>query len=1117
MLALLVVNGSELRAQSTASLSGVVRDSSGAAIAGATVSLQNAENGTKRDGASNDSGIYVFADVAPGRYSLSVSKQGFGPATVSNVSVLVNQASTQDFTLNPGTIKQAVTVEAPAVALQTANAALGTVIENKAVSDLPLNGRNFTQLLSLTPGVSPVSVAQNSGGAQASPIGSFVFPSVNGQTNRSNYFMYDGIDDTDQVFTTYAVPPILDDIQEFKVQSHNDEVQFGGVLGGIINVISKSGTNDFRGTVWEFLRNSALDARNPLLPSTTPLKQNQFGFNFGGPVVLPHYNGRNRTFFYGSYEGFRRSTSTGATFYNVPTSAELQGDLSSLTTSNGTQIPIYNPFSTRADPTRPGSVIRDPFPNNQIPSNLLDPRAVGFAKAVFPGAIPLINGFNGYDSRSVLTPQNEYSLRFDENFNDSNSAFFRFSSFDQPITGPGGFQGLNSLTDTFGNQYVLSYFHIFSPSTLVSFNFGHVELSHNNQTTFPGLTASSVNQAAGFASNFACGFAGGISNCLIPSVSISGFVSGGEGVSNTKLTDIYQWRGDFTKVIGNHTITTGFNIENNHFQVLNTSAAIGFAASQTSDPSNPGATGSALASFLLGVPDSSSRRQTIAPVNGQRTLGFYIMDGWKATDRLTVNIGLRYDLALNPTYGSRSNGTDAIGDINFNNGTYILQRSVGSCADLGQAPCVPGGLPQSNVVVSKDGHLFNNTYDNVQPRLGLAYRLNNKTVVRASFGLFNDLWAGITQTVQGIGGTWPSIGQLQALNQNAPNGPPNTPWENPLASLGSGAFPAATPFQQVGYYRDPSAKDPTSAQWNFGVQRQLGSSTVLTANYAGSHSSRLTVGGLYNVALIPGPGTAAEVQARRPYPDITPTNYDRSIGKSSYNGLQFSLNHQVSHGFGYIASYTWSKAIDLGCSGFFGVEGCSIPDPYHLMSDRSVAGFDLTHVFSFSSTAELPFGQGKRFASQNRVVDAVIGGWQLNGIVTLTSGQPYSLSISQDVANTGIGYDRLNLIGDAHPSNPTPSEWFNTAAVTAPAPYTFGNLGRNAFRADWSKNLDLSIFRSFPLGEKRRLEFRAESFNLTNTPTWGIPVSDIHNPNFGRVLGTRSTERQLQFALKLYF
>jgi hypothetical protein len=297
---------------------------------------------------------------------------------------------------------------------------------------------------------------------------------------------------------------------------------------------------------------------------------------------------------------------------------------------------------------------------------------------------------------------------------------------------------------------------------------------------------------------------------------------------------------------------------------------------------------------------------------------------------------------------------------------------------------------------------------------------------------------------------------------------------------------------------------------------------------------------LYNVALTPGPGTPAQVTARQPYPYISPTFYDRSIGNSSYNAFQFSTNHRSSSGLTYLVAYTWSKSIDVGCSGFFGIESCSVQNPYNIRGDRSVSGFDLTHVLTASATAPLPFGKGRRFANSSGLVNYIVGNWQLNGILTLTSGLPYNAYISSDIPNVGnsapwSGNVRANKVGDPNsgacpnpnstplrPLPPIPVHtlgcWFNNTALVSPEPFTFGDSGRNSLRADWFKNLDVSVFRDFPFSERRSLQFRAEAFNVTNTPTWGIPVNDVNNhQQFGSITSTRSTERQLQLSLKLYF
>jgi hypothetical protein len=460
-----------------------------------------------------------------------------------------------------------------------------------------------------------------------------------------------------------------------------------------------------------------------------------------------------------------------------------------------------------------------------------------------------------------------------------------------------------------------------------------------------------------------------------------------------------------------------------------------------------------------------------------------------------------------PTYGTSTNGSNAIGELDLSNGTYILQRSVPAC---GAPPCIPGGLPQPHVVVSPDGKLWDTPKRNFAPRLGLAYSLNDKTSVHSSFGIFYDNFSGINQTVQGIGGDWPSQTQVMSSSLNAPaQGRPTVAAENPLAGQ-LAALPAPTPFTQVQWYRDPHQQNPYSEQWLFGVQRAIGDKMVVETDYVGSHSSRLTVGTVANAALTPGPGDPVN---RRPYPYITPTFYDRSNGNSSYNAFQFKLDRHLSRGLQYLVSYTWSKSIDVGCSGFFGIESCSVQDQYHLRTNRSVSGFDLTHVLSASWVYQMP-----RLHTGSNIFNYTAGNWEFNGIFSATSGLPYTLTTSSDVANVGVaGFERLNVIGDPNVSNPGPNLWFNPAAFAVPAPFTFGDEGRNSLRADKYIDLDLSLVREFPIAEQKRFQFRADMFNAPNHPVWGIPTTDFANPQFGKIFSTRSTERQIQLALKFYY
>jgi hypothetical protein len=503
-------------------------------------------------------------------------------------------------------------------------------------------------------------------------------------------------------------------------------------------------------------------------------------------------------------------------------------------------------------------------------------------------------------------------------------------------------------------------------------------------------------------------------------------------------------------------------------------------------------------------------------------MGLFFQDSWKVNSRLTANIGLRYDRTFQPPYGTNAtigqNGGIETGEDNFNNGTYIIQKLPPSCDSRGHAPCIPGdGTLPAHVVVSPNGKIYHDTKTNFGPRLGLAYRLTDTTAIRAGFGIFYDNWAAITQTAQNYEGDWPDIGQQLAHNLNVPSlgaVRPTVNGQNPFAS-GAGAFPAPTPFNQVQWMMDPYAKNPYSMQWNFGVAKQIGTSSTVTLDYVGSGSRRLDVGGYYNTALTPGPGNP---QLRSIYPYIAPTYYDRSVGRGNYNALQFQYDKRYSNGLAYQVSYTFSKTIDTGSDGWYGVEGWSVENPYSYNNDRSVAGYDLTHVLSVNLLWELPIGKGKALTTHNGVLDYIIGGWQVNGIFSARSGQPYTITADGDIANTGdTGYERADLVGNPSLSNRTINEWFNTGAFAIPAIYTYGTSGRNILRYPAYWNMDASLFRRFPFMETRAVEFRAEAFNLPNTVIFNQPGNNISQPNFGVITSAQNSARILQLALKVVF
>ena len=1138
------------RGQATATVNGTVRDASGGVIPEAGVTLHNRGTNLDRNATTNGVGFYVFPDIQPGEYDITVTKDGFKTAVRSDVPLVVNQTSAIDFTLDTGTVNQKVTVEANAVALETSTSELGVAIVRQEVNSLPLNGRNFTQLLDLTPGVSTINVSQNGslGGVWSNPVGSFSYPAVNGQTNRSDFFLLDGVNNQGSFGSTYAVAPILDDVQEFKVQSHNDDASFGGSLGGVINVVTKSGTAQFHGAGWEFYRGAGSTALPTFQPAGTPFQftQNQFGGAVGGPVIIPgHSDSAPKTFFYAAYEGYRYTQSANNLYITPNVSSELGGDLSSFPNQ------IYNPYSAVPNASSPSGFSNSPFlctggapspllpnntqasgtPCNMIPSALIDQNMVNYAQTIFPS--PNLTGnanFNGVDSTPSNVRQDTGSLRIDHQFSPSDNLWARYVGFWQPVTGSGGFVGLPHSQKTDGFNIGVGYSHAFSSSSLFEARFGRVVLSIN-QNSNPSGAPPSYGPTI-FNPNYAGNFRGGAE--MVPDVAILGFIGNANAsahnaaqVDYTKASNIWEGGGAFTKTWQRHTFKMGVDFASNNANAIYLNSGVVFSAANTSAadtaPLPPNTvTGNALASFLLGIPNSGTRRNVVETEHGGWVDGAYFMDQWKATDKLTVNLGLRYDLTLMPIYGNNGAANNFVGDLDARHGIYYIERNAPACdpPTVG-APCIPGGALPANVSLTPlgNGAIYHNDLTNFQPRIGLAYQLRPNTVIRAGYGRFYDNWAAITQTAQNFEGTWPSLDQLGASNTNPITGVPNVFAYDPLSQGTTPPITGPTPFNQTTWFADPYLKRPYADQWNLGVQQQVGAHSVLTVNYVGSHGGRLDLG--------PYANTVNPATGEKPFSFITPTPWDYSGGRSHYNALQISLNGNQYKGLTYLISYTWSKSVDIGCSGWYGVEGCGIQNPYDVNADKGPSAIDLPQIFVASWTYHLPFGSGHQLASNNSVLNYVIGGWELNGILTLTSGQPFDVGEGGDPALTqNFGccngyYDRLNVVKGQplYAAHKGPAGWLNPNAFTAPptALGSFGDLGRNALRGDNFKNIDLSLFKQFPIKESYRFEFRFEMFNSFNTPTWGLPDQNILDPTFNIISSTRSVARQLQFGIKFYF
>jgi outer membrane receptor protein involved in Fe transport len=1100
--------GTPLLAQfDSAQINGTIRDQTGALIPNATVQIQNRDTGLVRQTVTNSTGIYVLSQIPPGVYKITASLAGFSSASRTGVELVVSQNTTLDFTLKPGSSTETVEVSAQSVTLDTTSTDVGANLGSESVNNLPLAGRNYSALLTLQTGVTPINNDQTGGRTNA--VGNAIYPSIQGQNNRSNIYLLDGVNNNEAISGSQTITPIPDDIQEMKVLTHTDSAQFGEGLGGTINVITKSGTNQFHGAAWEFWRNSKfLDATSDPSGVLQDLHQNQFGGDVGGPVLLPHYSGKNRSFLYGSYEGFRQSI--GATSLQlVPTAAEYTGDFSALLAKG---IQLYNPFTAT----------RAPFENNQLPSNLIDQNMVKFAQTILPPASGSYEGgvFNYENTTPYTHNSDQYDIRGDEYLTQKDLVWAHYLHQNNPTSSYAGIPHLAIITGYTAHNFGAEWIHTFGPHSILTVGFGQ-NIGEQFPTTVYSGDVQSIVSAAGFASSFTCGFNYGIrSGCMLPAASIGSYMSGGEDNGSPNVnSDVWEYKADYQQTFGRHTLYVGGNIDtNNQGTATATYTSVSFSPFQTS---NGSAGGNELASFLLGVPNGASRSDTRQSESGGWVDGFYGQDQWKVRDNLTINVGLRYDVSIIPAMRSVKYG--AYYDLfDFNKGEDVIQNMPKPCSTTQFAPCMPGGsLPAHVVVSSKPGQLYFPDKGNIQPRVGVSYSFRPDTVLHAGYGRVYDNWAAVEQSAQNTNG-WLMQTLAQVSNLNTQPGLTQstviTP-ENPLASF-AGNYPTPTPFGSIAWNTAPQFRNAYSDQWTFGIQQKAAGAGVWTINYVGSRGRNLDYAQVANTARSPGPGA---VSPRTPFPYMGQSFFDQPKGELNYNALQTTLQGRSRvAGLTYLLSYTWSKGLNYGTDGWYGIGTTSIENPYNFKADRSVTGYDLPQVFTAGWVWAVPVGKGG-FSTGNRISDYMIGNWQINGIATMESGRPYTVEDAGDIANTGnfnwvgSGYERPNQVGNPKPQHQTPSEWINPAAFVAPAQYTFGNTGRNTLRTEPNKNLDLSLFREFPVFEAMKFQLRFDAFNAFNHPVWGTPNSCQNCQNFGVVTSTVNNARQLQLSGKVVF
>lgn len=1125
---------------STGEINGSVVDQSGAAIANARVSLINHSTSVERDSTTNQDGRFTFTNVSTeGTYAIHVQAPGFKNLVQEGITIQVNQIISVAYKLSIGNVEEKVEVQAEGEALQTSSAGLGTVIDTVAANDLPLNGHNFTQLLTLTPGVTPVQNEQgaNAGSSYQQDVtipGTPTFrPNVNGQWNRSNLYYLDGIWNSTTVASGYAVTPVIEAVQEFKVESHNDDAEYGGSMGGTINLVSKSGTAALHGQAWEDVRNNFFDARDSFADEfnsgPAPYHQNEFGATVGGPVFIPKvYNGRRHTFFDFAYEGWRYNKPQ-QNFYYVPTTAELSGDFShSIVDQN-----IYDPTTLTASPSSPSGYTAQQFSynnvNNVIPPTRISKMTQSFFQTYWDQpnySNPALPQYNAQNNLPLIDNSNLYQIKIDETLGSKDTLTGRFTHFHDIDTDP--------ITKILGTQVDRprvnmggDWIHDFTNALVMDFKFGYSRTPYLENTVF------SIGSSAATADGFA-----GISTYGVPALELqtpwanpggSQNQGGVGGAAINQQDHVYQTAGTVSWLKGRHLLNMGFQWIHQYYATpAYNQQFYAFNDSTTGDPNNVGTTGASLASALLGVPLG----QTYIGQNWTESYdeyGSFFQDQWKATSKLTINMGLRYD-KLTPI--SNLAGT-IFGGFDVNSGFYDISGTQlpPQCATTNAAPCLPGQLstiPYGNHIGLAPCASFRCPIDfNFGPHIGAAYAANSKTVVRGGFGIVYDEYAGFTQDMANHVGNWPAA-QTVFQSLNGTLGSPLT-YIGSLQTLSASPLPTAAPWGTLFWNTDPKKQTPMSYQWNVEIQRQVDRTLTVSAGYVGSSSHHLDYCAPGNQATMPSTGTAAQVDALRPWPGQGNVYFSRSIGTANYNSFQVSANQRMTEGLQFLVNYTYTHSVDNGSSGFFASEngpgggGAGVQDPYHPNSNEGPSAFNVPQFLSRSMIYQLPFGPGRKYL-QSGPASWILGDWQANEIFSIRSGEPFSVLVNGDVANVGstvfgIGYARANLTGNPHVSHPTKSEWFNTTAYSVPS-YSYGNSPRNSLSSDHVTQFDMSAFKRFPItAEGPYLEFRAEAFNILNIINYAPPANTANAAGFGTVssLITGVPPRQLQFTLALNF
>jgi hypothetical protein len=1100
------------RAQTSGEITGLVTDPSSAALAGATVTATNKATGATRTVTTTSEGLYSFPSMPPGVYQLQVEQLGFKTAQFDDIKLEVQQTARLDVAMEVGQVGEIVNVTSNSALLQSENATLGTVIENKIVTELPLNGRQYLNLVALSPNANVLAPAAGQAGARQGGERAQQSISVAGQRIFFNYYTLDGIFNMDANFNTYVALPSIDAIQEFKVQVGVYPAEYGH-QSTQVNVLTKSGGNDFHGTLFEFHRNDKLDAKPYQFTTARPkndFKWNDYGFEVDGPVRIPGlFNGQDKLFFMTNWEALRRRQSVLNT-YSVPTHRMFAGDFSELLPSTI----IYDPETGQ------------PFPGNVIPTARLDPISLKFLNYYNSADVPGINNF----AQTSSQPFDRYGFVVRADFIESSTSQWmgRYNWGDETIST----QGLNlagSKVLTRYKQWAVSNTRTLTPNLVNDARVGYSSF-FNSLGTLSAGSLDVVSEIGIPNQNPGDPITWGIPNVVFNGTGFTAIGDANDGPfandNNTlQFSDKVSWiRGKHTIAFGGEYLRQNFNQAGNQFS----RGVFTFQASATANPADRTG-GHAFADFMLGRLFVSTNAAAIAEGKFKRNVfHLFIDDTWRVTHKLTLSLGLRYELTPPFTNTLGNYFTVHIPKIEFvanaprADWPFFVRQGKG-CTDPYEGLAIRWISTDAVCGGGLNNNLMETKYKNFAPRIGIAYALDDRTVIRAGFGIF--FMEDIANAV------YFDMARNIAARVDLTSTPANpVTWSNAIPGGAGTVVQVPPPFAWAAAYNHAT---PYSMQYLLSVQRQLGTNWLVELGYLGAQGRHLYGFQNVNQAL---PGPLDSINSRRPFPNYGVLSYVNDGFNSSYNAGSVKVTRRFDQGLSLNTSYTFAKSID-NASGTRtqGYDTLFPQDSSCLACERGLSSFDVRHRWVLGTVYEFPIGKDKPLDVGNAIADAFIGGWQWSTNTTIQSGVPMTLSIGFNNAGTNNPLpDRPSYsgIGDGYAPDRSPSRWLDPASFVVAPQGTFGDVGRNSLISPALQSIDMALAKYFymPYDENHRLQLRVEAFNVFNHPVWGAPERNIFAgpafpgapPNaarqgFGVISTTALPMRQIQLGLKYIF